>query len=242
MRQRFIIVPVCLIILMAVSGCNLQAVTQKSSCKTAELFLSAVTEGDLVKAQELSAGQVLFNLSQRKDVPKAKALRVKTRTAAWGKDWARIEGTIEMETPTGPDIGWYSLDLVNNDNDGWRVVHIADKLPDTQGVGKSLPQTTLNEIKETFTDYLKSLSGQYDDASKYLAGSALKGHQQNAQMFKAGPTIKEFHGMQTRALWTQDNLAVVEFSYRIDERKVCTIGTFWRTPTDQWKLVDIYQR
>ncbi|MDI6906444.1 MAG: hypothetical protein QMC81_02990 [Thermoanaerobacterales bacterium] len=204
-------------------------------------FLRTVSSGDVAEAKTLAAGQVAYNVAQagKNGLPKAEVVGVDTEAVAASDKWARVRATVELTLADGsPDVGFYELELVNED--GWKVVNVRETAPVVAGRGHRVSDEDLAEMRTVFERYLHLLAaGKYDQAAKEcLAGPARRGQEAGASALGKAAVIKDVRNLKAAVLYGRDKLAVVDCRYRADERPVRVVATFWRT-TQGWRVVGL---
>lgn len=208
--------------------------------KTADEFLCALAGGDIPEAV-LVGGQVAYKLAQAREneLPRAEVTTVDTETVAASEKWARVRAIVELTLADGsPDIGWYELELINQDD--WKIVNVRETVPMVAGRGRRVSDKDLAETRAVFERYLSLMAaGKYEQAAKEcLAGPARRGQEAGASALGKATVIKDVRDLKATALYGRDKLAVVDCRYRADERPVRVLATFWRT-TQGWRVVDL---
>ncbi len=204
-------------------------------------FLRAVSTGDVEQAKALAAGQVAFNVVRAGENgrPKAEVVAVDTEAVAYSDKWARVRATVELTLADGsPDVGWYELELVNED--GWKVVNVRETAPVVAGRGHRVSDEDLAEMRTVFKQYLQLVAGgKYDQAAREcLAGPARRGQEAGASALGKATVMKDVRDLEVTPLYSQSRLAVLDCRYLVQGRATQVVAAFWRTQQG-WRVVTI---
>jgi hypothetical protein len=202
--------------------------------KTAEGFLTAISEGNFEQAAALSTGRAALSVSTRKNLPMAKIVNIQTSSPAYSGHWAKVDAMVELELQDeSMDIGWYSLTLCRNGK--WKVYSVISSNPQLFGRDTWISESDLNSIESVFSKYAGLISkGKYAEATAYLAGPARIDHERSLETLPPGGVGEEVTDVKIEPLWKNGNLAVVGAAY--NEHMV--IITAWKSPKG-WLLASL---
>lgn len=201
-----------------------------------EAFIQALVEGDITKSKKYAEGRVLWHLNNA-EIPKAELENINTSVIAHSKEWAQVETTVEIINNSISDVGWYQMELIKK-KDGWKIIGIKQIDCSLLGRGGKVPIKDIENIKGIFGKYLDAVkSNNYQDIGKYLAGHAKTAHEIHQAEINA-PIIQEYSSLTVKPLWGNGKTAVMEFTYKVDNRDAQVVAGFYET-SQGWKLVKI---
>lgn len=201
-----------------------------------EIFIQALVEGDIDKAKKYAEGKVLWYLNIT-NIPKARLEKIETSVIAHNKQWARVEVTVEIINNGISDVGWYQVELIKKKE--WKVIGIKQIDCSLFGKGGKTSAQDTELIRDVFVKYLDAVktNNYQDNIGKYLAGPARTAHEMHQNEINT-PLIQQYSNIKIRPLWRDNKVAVVEFTYKVDNRDAQVIAGFYKT-SQGWKMVKI---
>ncbi|WP_307403361.1 hypothetical protein [Desulfofundulus luciae] len=230
-------------LLLAVLGYGAWRVSTSAPPKrVAEAYVRALAAGDAEAALQYSSGSAAFAASRMKDSKVlAKVEDVSCSVAALGRGWAKVLATVELTLQDGSaDVGWYSMDMTKT-GQGWKVASFREAEPDMSGVSLFVSGAKADAAKRVFQGYLDALAaGDWQGATKYLAGPARRSQEMGAAVIGKGVVIGKVEELKAEPVWKRGEEAVIRFNYIVDGRNVSVLAFFYRT-VDGWKITEIVQ-
>jgi len=204
---------------------------------TATAFISHIATGDLEKPKSMAAGQVLWNLAQSDDLPKARVERIKTQVVGYSSEWAIVNCLAELTLENNQsDVDWYEIEMYRPENT-WKVIRINNITP--QPMDKGRANSSTDEAQNVMIQYLDACAkGEYQQASGYLAGQARRLQEQSFQTLKGAVSTSGYTGFSFEPIYSSPELIKAFVSYELDGRQVRLVATFYKTIRG-WKIVAI---
>lgn len=227
---------------------------ERKPIAAASAFFHATAAKDFNAASSLCTGKakdvLLQNEGLKDKVPAGRVVDEKYVVDVGGR-LAFVRAAIEIEMPDGDtNVDWFDLKMERVDEKDWKIFSIvpskedaASALDPKAGIWpfslwfktKSVPAG----VQEAFAAYLSDLAaGRYQDASRYLAGPALRAHAAAGPVLGNAPVFKDVSAVDWEWLASGGKLLVARASYMVDGRGTAVIVTFYRT-RNGWKIVEI---
>ncbi|WP_153060775.1 hypothetical protein [Moorella stamsii] len=207
----------------------------------AETYLHALASGDIEGAKAVSTGRAAEAAGKLEGKNLAAWIdEISTSVQALGHGWARVKATVELTLADGTvDVGWYELEFVR-EGGIWKVYSLKETAPRIEGYHMDRPgKGDMREAEAVLKGYLEDLAaGRYREAARWLAGPALRKHLASAEVLGKGRIIEQIRDLVLMPLGSGDKVMLAEAGYRMGEKDVQVIVTFYRTALG-WRIVVI---
>ncbi|AEG15970.1 hypothetical protein Desku_2438 [Desulfofundulus kuznetsovii DSM 6115] len=210
--------------------------------KAAENYVRALATGNVDTPLKYSSGDAAFAVSRLKGSKvTAKVEDVSCSVGALGRGWAKVLATVELTLQDGSaDVGWYSMDMTKT-GQGWKVASFREAKPDMSGVSLFVSGAEADAAKRVFQGYLDALAaGNWQGATKYLAGPARRSQEMGAAVIGKGVVIGRVVDLKVVPVWKRGKSMLVRFGYHVESRDVSVLAGFFRTKQG-WRIVKINQ-
>ena len=237
-KLKFIGILGLVLLVLLVGGRSFLNKANTEAIHASETFIRSVIEGDKETALALSKGMLKFNISNNElKASDYKLLSMDHSEGFGNKKIASIVSRVEFKNETDFNMVWYEISLKNEN--GWKVYSMEEVNPDIPH--KQSNQANITTIEKVFMSYIESIQdGDFKGAAKYLVGKAKRMHTQTSELLQKSNLIKGIEEMTSEVLYSTNEIAIVNFSYKNNNQDISVVVYFHLT-AEGWKIYNVQQ-